>query len=221
MVWNAHRFWFSLAAVAATILLGVARGELMVTFGSVALNGLGGFGITFLGSYLINLFRAPWILDRMSKERIEKLEEERPYIVSRPYPKNLGNAALRKEGLDTAHGIKDLYLREADYQSDWLHGVMDRSASQEEQHRQWQESQRQHDKNRLTIQAVYWKDYQTKAILLRDEMRARLGGLPAKKKHEVFEIQYEVGQAGVFGVQDIAAELEWLAMQIPANRLLQ
>ena len=194
----------------------------MVTFQVLAINGLGGFAVTFLGSYLINVARAPWLLDRVSKKRIEELEQERPYVVSRPYPKNLGNAALRKEGLEVAHGIKELYLRESDYQTERMYGARpDPQATAEERNKQWQESNKQFEKNRQTIQAVYWKEYQTKAILLRDEMRERLGGVPAKKKYGTFEIQYEVGQAGTFTVQDIAAELEWLALQIPSNWLLQ
>ena len=114
-------------------------------------------------------------MDRISRKRIDELEQERPYIVSKPYPKNLGNATLRKEGLDISRGIKDLYLREADYQSEWMHSsTIDRNATELERSKQFQESRRQYDKARLNIQAVYWKDYQTKAILLRDEMRERL-----------------------------------------------
>ena len=221
-VWNVHRFWFSVAGLAATVLLGALNGFTVITFRAIAINGLSGFGITFLGSYLINLLRSPLLLDRISKKRIDELEAERPYVVSTPYPKNLGNAALRKEGLEIAAGIKDLYLREADYESEWMHGrTLDRDATAEERNRQFRESIRSRDKNRLTVQAVDWKEYQTKAVLLRDEMRERLGGIAPKKKYGHFDTQYEVGQAGGFTVQDIASELEWLATQIPANRLLQ
>lgn len=190
----------------------------MTSFRDLAINGFGGFSITLLGTYLINLIRTPALLDKEAQSRIKDLEKERPYVVAKPFPKKLGNTALKKEALDLIIGIKDLYIRETEQRSnESMYGrTSDINASQEQRRKEGADSYLRMETARQEILSVYWKDYQTKAVLLRDELRARLPGVPPRKKDGVFEISYEVGQLGQsVRVEDVASDLEFLAMQIP------
>ena len=113
--------------------------------------------------------------------------------------------------------LKDLFIRQEENKFEWLYGrSIDPTATEEQRSQEWTGSKLRVEKLRQEILAVYWKQHQTKAILLRDELRSRLGGAAPKKKYGKIPIEYEVGQAGLFvSVQDVASELEDLATQIP------
>jgi hypothetical protein len=217
-VWNSYRIWFVPAAVGGGML------SKKFVFGAIpvnqlvdlTLNGIAGGAFAYFGSLLISLVRAPGLLDRERQQkedaslaRIKELEDERPYFISKPFPSNLGNAALKKQTLQLVLDIKDIYIRQKAKQEESLYS---RTPDALHSGRQYMQLETEHG-------IVYSKHFEASAVLLRDEILARLPE-EVRKKPRIDSpmggmIQYRFGRAGVFRLQDIAEDLDILAHLIP------
>jgi ABC-type transport system involved in cytochrome c biogenesis permease subunit len=74
-VWTSYRWWLTLSATFSTVYLQIARHgwRSVVTLKDVVVNAAGGAITTFIGSFIISLFRSPVLLDSDRGNKIETL----------------------------------------------------------------------------------------------------------------------------------------------------
>jgi len=78
LVWTVHRWWFAVGGpICALLFLSVRKGwHSLMNLGDIAINAAGGAVIVFVGTFIINLFRSPKILDAKLLAEIDGLRKE-------------------------------------------------------------------------------------------------------------------------------------------------